>query len=186
MITQNFDVRAGVVNGAVGTLERIRFRVDGDGQRHATSCIVAIPDMSGDALPHVGAGRAVALRDSVDLQFRHPFSRKKLQIKRKQVPIMPAFAITAHKAQGRTLSSAIVDLDSCRGTESPYVMISKVKSLNGLLILRPFKIGVIQKRQSEEYRTESKWLRILTMMTLQTHGNDSEKKQATGASRSLM
>ncbi|KAG2352853.1 hypothetical protein BDR07DRAFT_1312158 [Suillus spraguei] len=48
-----------------------------------------------------------------------------------------------HKAQGRTLSRAIIDIQSCRGTEAPYVMASHATSLDGLLILHPFNISKI-------------------------------------------
>ncbi|PBK92430.1 hypothetical protein ARMGADRAFT_930135 [Armillaria gallica] len=64
---------------------------------------------------------------------------------------MPAFAFTAHKAQGQTMESVLIDLKPCRGTESPYVMVSRVKSLSGLLILRPFDLSTIQKNPSEDY-----------------------------------
>ncbi|THU82520.1 hypothetical protein K435DRAFT_575360, partial [Dendrothele bispora CBS 962.96] len=60
--------------------------------------------------------------------------------------------ITAHRAQGATMKKVKVDLAKCRGTESPYVMISRVKSLEGLLILRDFDLKVIQCRQSEDAR----------------------------------
>ncbi|PBK86770.1 hypothetical protein ARMGADRAFT_854301, partial [Armillaria gallica] len=73
--------------------------------------------------------------------------------------------MTAHKAQGQTLPNVIVDFESCRGTEAPHVMASRVKSLSGLLILRPFKINKIQKRQSEDYRNESHRLRVLQLLT---------------------
>jgi hypothetical protein len=32
-----------------------------------------------------------------------------------------AFAMTAHKAQGKTMDAILIDLESTRGTESPYV-----------------------------------------------------------------
>ena len=39
MITQNFDVDSGIVNGSTGTLKKIRFYTDPDGNQHLTSCI---------------------------------------------------------------------------------------------------------------------------------------------------
>ncbi|KAJ3916320.1 hypothetical protein F5877DRAFT_15076, partial [Lentinula edodes] len=68
---------------------------------------------------------------------------------------------TTHKAQGQTLDSAIIDLESCRGTEAPYVMVSRVKTLDGLLVLRPFQLKKIQCRQSEDSRSENKRLQLL-------------------------
>ncbi|KZV97596.1 hypothetical protein EXIGLDRAFT_581814, partial [Exidia glandulosa HHB12029] len=62
--------------------------------------------------------------------------------------------MTTHKAQGETMESAIVDLQGCRGSEAPYVMVSRVKSLQGLLILRPFAFSKISCRNSQELRLE--------------------------------
>ncbi|KAF9034890.1 hypothetical protein BJ165DRAFT_1312206, partial [Panaeolus papilionaceus] len=65
---------------------------------------------------------------------------------------------TVHKAQGLTLNKAVVDLEGCTGTESPYVMLSRVRSLNDLYILRDFSFSRITVRPSENIRKESKRL----------------------------
>ncbi|KAH9853911.1 hypothetical protein C2E23DRAFT_695761, partial [Lenzites betulinus] len=69
--------------------------------------------------------------------------------------------ITAHKAQGQTFDKVIVDLAGCTGTESPYVMLSRATSLEGVLILRPFDHSKITCRQSEDLRKEMSRLHIL-------------------------
>ncbi|KAF9005689.1 hypothetical protein BDQ17DRAFT_1353580 [Cyathus striatus] len=117
--------------------------------------------MVGSSLPTLQPKQAVVLRDTTDLKFTHPHSSKRCVIKRTQIPLLPAFAMTAHKAQGKTLEKVIVDLQSCRGTEAPYVMVSRVKSLAGLAILRPFSQAKISSRQSQDVRTETKRLDIL-------------------------
>lgn len=86
--------------------------------------------------------------------------------------------MTAHKAQGQTLTSAIVDLQSCYGTEAPYVMISRVTSLDGLLILRPFDKKKIQCRQSEDSRREMRCLDILRLKSIIQHGGGTECAEA--------
>ncbi|KAJ3720540.1 hypothetical protein C8R42DRAFT_561204, partial [Lentinula raphanica] len=73
--------------------------------------------------------------------------------------------MTAHKAQGATYEHAILDLESCSGTEKPYVMVSRVKSLDGLVILRPFARSKIMCRQSQDVRTELKRLEYLHVLT---------------------
>ncbi|KAJ3932051.1 MAG: hypothetical protein NXY57DRAFT_872086, partial [Lentinula lateritia] len=70
--------------------------------------------------------------------------------------------MTTHKAQGQTLNSAIVDIESCHGTEAPYVMISRVKTLDGLLVLRPSQLKKIQCRQSQDNRIEQQRLHHLS------------------------
>jgi hypothetical protein len=178
MICQNFDVEHGVVNGCTGTLKKIRYRTDEQGRRHALSCVVEAPTTSGTPLTGLDEKSVVVLRDTTDMRFVHPYSRKMCTIKRTQVPIMPAFAMTAHKAQGQTMNKVIVDLESCHGTESPYVMLSRVKSLNGLRILRPFSITKIQCRQSEDTRRELRRLNILQLLSITEFGNVSESVHA--------
>ncbi|KAJ7154988.1 hypothetical protein C8R43DRAFT_863249, partial [Mycena crocata] len=73
--------------------------------------------------------------------------------------------LTAHKAQGKTLEHCVVDLTGCRGTESPYVMISRATSLEGLVILSPFKKEQICCRQSEDIRNENRRLNFLALRT---------------------
>ncbi len=65
MITQNFDVEGGVVNGATGTLEQIRYRLDEDGRRIALSCVVNVPLMTLSPLTGLKKCQAVTLQDPV-------------------------------------------------------------------------------------------------------------------------
>jgi len=127
MITQNYDVENGIVNGCIGILEKINYIVDDEGNRHATSCIILAPKTSGPSLPHLKQHEVVVLTDETALTFTHPHSHVRSSFRRTQLPIMPAFALTAHKSQGNTLESAILDLESCLNTEAAYVMLSRVK-----------------------------------------------------------
>lgn len=185
IISQNYDVEAGVVNGCVGTLQKIRYRLDSAGRRHAISCVIHAPTTDGKCLPNLPEKHVVALEDAQSFPLRHPFSRKDMKIKRIQLPIVPAFAMTVYKAQGQTLSKAIVDLASCSGTESPYVMVSRVKSIDGLLILRPFSEDKIMCRRSEDARRESKRLDFLCMRTLIQYGSAEEELQVRGSAKDV-
>ena len=179
MITHNFDVENGIVNGCTGILKSIRYTTDKMGNRYAVSCVVESPNISASTnLSMLGPNQAVVLQDTIDLVFRHPHSNKKCLIKRTQLPIAPAFAMTAHKAQGQTFNKVIVDLESCRGTESPYVMVSRVTSLNGLLILRPFKFAKIKCNQSQDTRQEFRRLNKLRLHTILKIGTSEERKEA--------
>jgi len=66
--------------------------------------------------------------------------QKVLGVRRFQVPLGPAFAITAHASQGQTLEAAIVDLQQGVGvsTIASYVAMTRVKRREDLLIYRPF------------------------------------------------
>ncbi|KAI1784627.1 P-loop containing nucleoside triphosphate hydrolase protein [Ganoderma leucocontextum] len=151
MVAQNFDVSGGIVNGSIGTLTSIRFATNNlSGHRKLISCTVRIPDCSAPQMSCLTDNEFPILEDTVDLMFTHPHSQKRITIKCTQLPIQPAFALTAHKSQGQTFDRVVVDLESCPGTEPPYVMLSRVTSLNGVIILRPFSKNKIHSRQSED------------------------------------
>ena len=75
MITQNFDVEAGIVNGSKGFVKKIRYYIDRDGNRHLTSCIVHVKDTSDDPLQYLAPHNVAVLSDMVDLHFTHPFQK---------------------------------------------------------------------------------------------------------------
>lgn len=178
LVSQNFDVEGGIVNGSPGTVKKIRYYIDDAGDRHLTSCVVNIPSASSQTMPGLPMYDMPILSDVTSLKFQHPYTKRTCAIRRTQVPIVPAFAMTAHRAQGQSLSNVIVDLQSCHGTESPYVMISRVRSLEGLVILRPFDKGKVTCRQSEDARRETKHLAILELQTTAFTGNVDEARVA--------
>jgi ATP-dependent exoDNAse (exonuclease V) alpha subunit len=165
MITQNYDVQGGIVNGTMGIVKEIRYSINELGERCAKSCVVYVPDMVGPALPNLPPKHAAALAETVDMTFKHSDSHRKCVIRRTQLPLVPAFAMTAHKAKGQT-TEAVVDLESTRGTESPYVMLSRAKSLDGVFILGPFRLATIQRHPSQDVRNEFKRLGMLSHQTV--------------------
>jgi ATP-dependent DNA helicase PIF1 len=54
---------------------------------------------------------------------------------RTQIPLLPGWAITIHKAQGMTLQKAVVHLDHCWQSGMAYVALSRVKNLEGLKVM---------------------------------------------------
>jgi ATP-dependent DNA helicase PIF1 len=52
----------------------------------------------------------------------------------KQFPLRLAWAATIHKSQGLTLDSALIDIRAAREPGQAYVAVSRVKSLQGLLL----------------------------------------------------
>ena len=167
IITENFDVVGGIVNGSTGILRKVRYRTDDANRRYLTSCIVELPDATADALPNLPLKHVAVLPDAVEMTpFRHPNSGRSCTLRRYQVPLDAGFAITTHKAQGQTLEKVIVDLASCIGTEAPYVMISRCTSLEGLMVLRPFPIGKLTTHRSQEARDEFRRLDRLNFQTM--------------------
>ena len=109
MIAQNYDVENGIVNGCTGTLKKIRYQKNARRIWYATSCVVESSTITGAPLPTLEPHQAVVLQDTINMTFRHPHSGKKCTIWRTQLPILPASAMTAHKAQGQTMKKELVD-----------------------------------------------------------------------------
>jgi hypothetical protein len=67
-------------------------------------------------------------------------------ISRTQLPLIPAFAYTGYKSQGRGLTHA---LSSCGSIQSIYVTLSRVKSHEGLGVLKWFPSNISEQRLQE-------------------------------------
>ncbi|CAF0857505.1 unnamed protein product [Rotaria sordida] len=75
----------------------------------------------------------------------------KLTLKRKALPLIPAYSMTTHKSRGQTLGKIIVDLVLPPGPlelASVYVPLSRVKRLDDLLIIPPFEFVTLQVKPS--------------------------------------
>ena len=69
-----------------------------------------------------------------------------LSIKRRALPLAPAYCITTHKSQGQTLNKVVVDLKLPNHTDdiaAIYVPLSRVKRLVDLVIIRHFDYKVL-------------------------------------------
>ena len=166
MISQNYDVEHGIVNGCIGMLERVNYTIDSEGYRHVHSCVIRVERVSGPALPHLKEHEITILAEETALTFTHPHSHVHSSFQRSQLPITPAFAITTHKSQGTTLDSTILNLESCFSTEAVYVMLLRVKKSDNICIFQPFHRTKITTRISEDLRKEFQRLEFLHTETL--------------------
>ena len=91
VVSQNFDVHGGVVNGSVGTLKSIRYSQDSEGRRHLLSCIVHIPDADDKPLVGLPPRHLPVLQDKAEFKLKHPDTGRQLKLERYQVPIQPAY-----------------------------------------------------------------------------------------------
>ena len=170
MVTHNLSLECGVVNGVVGTLVGIRYKLGMSGERVLMSCTIFIQSNAHKPpMPGLAPGLYPVMPDTCYFTFSHPRLPKPLSVKRIQCPLVPAFAMTAHKSQGQSLQSVIIDLESCRGTEAPYVMVSRATSLDGLLVYRPFDQAKIRRNMSQDCRAEERHLDGLYSQTLQKY-----------------
>lgn len=178
MLCHNYDVPSGAVNGTVGIVKSINFSTDEHGNRFATSCIVESKCAKYEGENGLLPGEFYVFPEDTSITIRHPHTGINCTVHRKQLPLVPAFAVTAHKSQGQTYPKVLLDLNDCRGSAAPYVMLSRATALNNVIILRPFPIARIQCRQSEDNRLEFRRLGLLRLQTIIQHGSPSEKSQA--------
>lgn len=172
MIQENIAFAHNVVNGAVGIVRDIKFKELEENVPTLSVVYVEIP----------GAGRLLGQDQDIvpvfpvhtSFSWRPPpwlkYARySSVTVSCLQPPILPAYVYTDYKAQGRSLDAAIVDLDSARTTQGAYVMLSRVRTLDGLAILRRFKATKVENRLSQEIRTEFARLQGLHNNTAALH-----------------
>lgn len=94
-------------------------------------------------------------------------------IYRRQFPLLPGWAMTGYCAQGKTFTRAIIDLATCTGRYAgkanpadAYVLLSRVKSLLGVALLRPFDKMVLRSPPCASLKTGIKRLQTLEQNTL--------------------
>lgn len=93
-------------------------------------------------------------------------------VKRKGLPLIPAYSITTHKSQGQTLPKIVIDLNMPPGTvevASAYVPLSRVKQLTDLVILQDFSINALQMKPSKGQITEINRLSVIFQQTKQRY-----------------
>ena len=85
-----------------------------------------------------------------------------LRVTRWQLPLLPAFALTAHAAQGRTLDAAIVDLRVTKQMSkiASYVALSRVRRADDILIFRPFDVDMFSSGCPDGPVALIKWLQL--------------------------
>ena len=74
-----------------------------------------------------------------------------LKIKRRQVPLSPAYAMTAHSSQGKTLAAVLLDLNVDKKVDTTFgtVAASRVRCREDCLILRSFPQWLFQRGMNE-------------------------------------
>ncbi|KZV62854.1 hypothetical protein PENSPDRAFT_590744 [Peniophora sp. CONT] len=139
MVTENTDMVHSTVNGREGVLLAVTHQEDEHGDLYAVCAYVHI---EGCGMKLEGLPADVVPIYPVRHTFQYKVGRGKdarhVSVSREQLPILPAYAYTDYKSQGRSLDRVIVDIAGCKDLQSVYVMLSRVKRLDGLALLRRF------------------------------------------------
>ncbi|TEB33503.1 hypothetical protein FA13DRAFT_1626859 [Coprinellus micaceus] len=93
--------------------------------------------------------------------------------------------MTAHRAQGQTMTHAIVDIGSSINTQAAYVMVSRATSLDGLLIFQPFSKSIIQRGLPDEVHVEFHRLQVAALRTIVKYGSPEEQQEARSSLATL-
>jgi hypothetical protein len=124
------------------------------------------------------------LQDSVTPVFpiERSITLKGFSVRRKQIPMCPAFCVTDYKVQGSTLATAILDLKvdhSTRGMSghrkycSANVQLSRLQTSEGLNLLRKLEMKDIQFSPDPRLVAEMERLRELQKKTIAAWGVSS-------------
>jgi hypothetical protein len=100
---------------------------------------------------------------------------KGYSVRRKQVPMCPAFSLTDYKIQGSTLTIAVLDLKDDPTTKgqsehkkycSLYVQLCRLRSSDGLHLLRKISIEDLRFRPDNGLLAEMERLHLLEQQTI--------------------
>ncbi|KAJ7286217.1 hypothetical protein C8J57DRAFT_1216440 [Mycena rebaudengoi] len=148
---------------AEGTVAGIKYTSDADGHRYATCVYVRI---NGSGIRSRGLDDDIVPIVPVTSSFIYKAqSGQKFSISRTQLPLVPAYAYTDYKSQGRSLQRVIVDLASARSLQSLYVMISRASSLKAVAVFRNFTASKVNLRLGQDFRREFDRLEALDAST---------------------
>ena len=158
MLTKNVDVTDGLANTAMGTITGfipsppasdhpdfstyrpkyilVHFDEEKVGRRRRQKYKHLIPD-------EVSVPIA-----AIEVSVRH----KGVTAKRTQFPLALAWAITIHKAQGKTVDELVVSMNGTFRCGQLYTALSRVKTIDGLYILGEFEASKVKadSRSKEE------------------------------------
>lgn len=119
MLKRNIDVSLGLVNGAIGIVDKVEW--DLNDKNKARRVIIIFNNGLRHELAPVKSKFEI-----INRAFVH----------REQFPICVAYAITIHKSQGLSLNNALIDIGSSTfSCGQAYVALSRVTSLQGVHLI---------------------------------------------------
>ncbi len=166
MLTTNIAVELGLTNSSQGIVREVVCDPSEKIQdsevhklRHLPKYVVVeFPNTKCPQLPNLPHKYIPIFPIHTSFQYRFPGAKKTESIARTQLPIVPSYCITSYKSQGKTLSSAIIDLVPPKryhvDTSFSYVPLSRVRRLDDVVILRDFPQWVLNKKKSHDHTAQ--------------------------------
>ena len=166
MLTRNVAVELGLTNGIIGKVVKILAETAGKEFSEKQKTIEQLPlcvivkfeKLKCPKLKYLDEKEIPVYPMKTTFKHKFPGTKTSYTITREQLPLEPAYAYTAHKAQGKTLPSVIVDLTPTGRKPSnnsfAYVPLSRVQKLEHLAILRPFPLNILQIQKSADHKAQ--------------------------------
>ena len=105
MLTANLWTEAGLVNGAIGTIQDILFREDQEPPFLPIAVLISFEGYKGPTIISLEGTRVVPIAP-----IRHTWKgRTGTLCSRLQIPVHLVWAITVHKSQGFTIWKAVIN-----------------------------------------------------------------------------
>ena len=135
---KNISTELRVTNGSRGIVRQINTEETIHGFTFAKSVIVEFP-MSKATFKQMPT-RYFPITP-ISWTFATKLNGELICVNRQQVPIQPAFAVTGHSVEGKTLPNVLADLNE--GGFAAYVIASRLTSCEGLCLSRPVSLEVL-------------------------------------------
>ncbi|KAF8426436.1 hypothetical protein L210DRAFT_869176, partial [Boletus edulis BED1] len=151
---RNLSTDLGITNGSQGIVRKIFTRQCPVGLTYAVCAYVEFPHSRvnlTDLPPKVFIVTPVKWSFTTFLK-QADGSEEKVKVTRTQLPIQPAFAVTGHSAQGKTLPKVLADLSE--GGFPAYVAASRARTREGLFPTRPVTLDQLNKPLPSDLRAE--------------------------------
>ncbi|KAG2041050.1 hypothetical protein BDR03DRAFT_814471, partial [Suillus americanus] len=152
--SQNLSTDLGIANGLQGTVYKLYTIMCPNGFTCCSCALVHFPS-SHVNIPGLPKGVYPITPISWSFTTVAPGAAgisSKVHVSWKQLPIRPAFAVTGHSAQGKTLPKVIVNLHE--GGFGSYVAASRAQSRDGLYITHNVTIDQLNKPVSYDLTQE--------------------------------
>ncbi len=168
ILTMNLAVESKLSNGSMGNITKIvsKRKPLNDKGRYIfselpTYVIVKFPGISEVLIEDLETGEVPIFLQTTSFTYKFPGTFRSTTIRRRQLPLVPCYAYTSYKAQGKTLPAIITDLIPPAGFKKmdasfSYVPLSRMRRLTDLVIMRPFPISVIQRLPPEDLVAQDK------------------------------
>ena len=167
---KNISTDLGITNGSQGFVRHFDIKKTSSGFTCCTCVLVDFPD-SKVKIPDLPQHffPIVPVKTSFTTQLTSENGPKiKVKITRTQIPIQPAFAITGHSAQGKTLPNILTNLEE--GGFGAYVTTSRARNRYGLHITEPVTLHNLNKPIPYSLVQEGKCLQAIEHNTYICYG----------------